>query len=220
MAMDMVKTDSMQVHFSIAGGIACGAGETPRGWSPHVKEVTCPKCKEWIAQRGRKQPMRYVEALETYKPAPGETSLFLGGGITNCPDWQQEVVKMLADTPLVLLNPRRKNFPIGDPDASYHQIEWEFKHLQMATGIMFWFPCETLCPIVLFEYGKWIDKAKSLFVGYHPYYERRNDIDIQTSLARSSQVVHSSLIDVVAEIKVWAIAVQSMWHELGVGIGD
>ena len=31
--------------------------------------------------------MRYVEALETYEPKPGEISLFLAGGITNCYDW-------------------------------------------------------------------------------------------------------------------------------------
>jgi hypothetical protein len=34
-------------------------------------------------------------------------AVFLAGGITGCPDWQAELVRMLADVPVALLNPRR-----------------------------------------------------------------------------------------------------------------
>ena len=51
-------------------------------------------------------------------------SVFLAGGITKCREWQDEVVSALSsdEIPGVLLNPRRKDFPIGDPDAAEKQI--------------------------------------------------------------------------------------------------
>ena len=62
---------------------------------------------------------------------------------------------MLRDTDLTLLNPRRKSFPIDIPGEAFRQISWEFHALRAATEILFWFPCETLCPIVLYELGAW-----------------------------------------------------------------
>ena len=103
--------------------------------------------------------MKYVEAFslehlaEYKKDDANEISLFLGGGITGCSDWQAEMSQLLKDTDLVVLNPRRKIWSINDPEASAKQIEWEYEHLQKANMIMFWFPPETLCPIALFEYG-------------------------------------------------------------------
>ena len=91
--------------------------------------------------------LRYVEALEEYKKQDEKkTVIFMAGGITNCPDWQNEIMWILDGMGmdnLVLLNPRRKNFPIGDPDASYDQIKWEFDNLRAADAILFWFPKET-----------------------------------------------------------------------------
>jgi hypothetical protein len=93
----------------------------------------------------------YVEAPTEYD-GPGP-SLFLAGGISGTHDWQAEVVERLADLPLVLLNPRRRNFPMDGPSAAEGQIAWEFRHLRRATAVLFWFPPETLCPIALFELG-------------------------------------------------------------------
>jgi len=92
--------------------------------------------------------MHYVEALQTYDG--NEASLFLAGGISGCPDWQKEIIEKLKDLPLVLFNPRRASFPIEDKDAARAQIEWEHIHLRKASAISFWFPCETLNPIVLY----------------------------------------------------------------------
>jgi hypothetical protein len=64
-------------------------------------------------------------------------SLFLAGGITGCPDWQRQLRDELADTALTLLNPRRTQFPIGDPRAAPVQIEWEHRHLRRATAILY-----------------------------------------------------------------------------------
>lgn len=99
--------------------------------------------------------MQYLEAIDVLPAARWqEPTLFLGGGITNCANWQQEMCQLLNDTNLTVLNPRRKHFPMDDPSAAEEQIVWEFNHMGLAKAIMFWFSHETLCPITLFEYGK------------------------------------------------------------------
>jgi len=134
--------------------------------------------------------VRYIESPETYR-VKGEKSLFLAGGITNCPDWQWRMKIALKDTVIVLLNPRREDFPIGDPSAAEAQIKWEYEHLRKASMILFWFPKETLCPIVLYELGAWSMTSKILFVGVHPNYKRKQDVEIQTKLARPEvQIVY------------------------------
>ena len=153
--------------------------------------------------------MKYVEAFSLehashYRPEPGERSLFLGGGITGCFDWQAEVVRLLRNTDLVVINPRRKNWPMGDPDATNKQIEWEYDHLQRANMIMFWFAPETLCPITLFEYGKWIVRNKPLFVGCGPQYKRLQDVQVQTALERPFQKVFTDIESVVGSIILYA----------------
>jgi hypothetical protein len=146
--------------------------------------------------------------MSRYLEAPAEftgdgPSLFLACGITSCPDWQADVVRLLADLPIFLLNPRRADFPIHDPSAAQAQIEWEHLHLRRATAILFWFPCETLCPISLYELGAWSMIAKPLFVGVHPNYQRRRDVEIQTRLARPDLTVVYSLADLVSQARSW-----------------
>ena len=42
--------------------------------------------------------MRYIECPEVYnKNEETETSIYLAGGITNCPDWQQEILKLVEN---------------------------------------------------------------------------------------------------------------------------
>ncbi len=151
--------------------------------------------------------MEYVEALAEYEPG-GLPTVFLGGGITGCPDWQREVVGLLADLPVVLLNPRRALFPIGDPTAAPQQIEWEFRHLRKADAILFWFPEEALCPISLYELGAWsvyrdARGPRPLFVGVHPGYPRRQDIEIQTRLVRPDIPVVHRLADLADCVRCW-----------------
>lgn len=153
--------------------------------------------------------MKYIEAPE--KHYTGEISIFLAGGITNCPDWQKEMVELLKDLDIVIFNPRRENFPIGEKTAAYEQIEWEFEFLDRVDMILFWFSRGSLNPIVLFEYGKWLMNTrtkglgiyKPIFVGIDPEYERRADVEIQTNLENTyigSRIVYS-LKDLANQIK-------------------
>jgi hypothetical protein len=146
--------------------------------------------------------MKYVEALDQYEPG-SLPAMFLAGGISGCPDWQREVVGLLRDEPVVLLNPRRASFPIGDPEAGLQQIEWEHRHLRKVVAILFWFPQETLCPIALYELGAWSMTAKPLFVGTHPNYPRRLDVEVQTHLARPDIRVVDNLADLAGQVRCW-----------------
>jgi len=146
--------------------------------------------------------MIYVEAPERITWCrPGSKFLFLAGGITGCPDWQQEMRQRLEGTDWILLNPRRADFPIGDPNAALEQITWEYEYLRRATAILFWFPCETICPIVLYELGAWSMTFKPLYVGVHPNYSRRQDVEIQTKLERPDVVIVYSLDDLAAAVR-------------------
>ncbi len=148
--------------------------------------------------------MKYLEATTEYsKTVENEKSLFLGGGITNCPDWQSELIGLLKEDDLVLLNPRRANFPMGDPNASKEQIKWEYRHLRKADAIMFWFPKETLCPIVLYELGAHSMTNKPLFIGVHSDYARKLDVEIQTILVRPEIEIVYDLDSLSEQIKKW-----------------
>lgn len=144
--------------------------------------------------------MKYVESPNNYQPQLQDRSLYLAGGITGCPDWQQEIVHLLKATDLFLLNPRRKHFPIDDPTAAEFQIKWEHKHLRMADEILFWFPRETLCPIALYELGAWSMTDVPMYVGVHPNYQRRMDIEIQTKLTRPNIKIVYSLYDLAIQV--------------------
>lgn len=132
-----------------------------------------------------------------------EPVLFLAGGITGCYRWQNAAKDRLRESPGMLLNPRRENFPINDPDATKEQISWEFQALRIANGILFWFPKETLCPIVLFELGSALERQQDLFVGCHPAYTRKRDVEIQVSLRRSEIQVRDDLRDVLEDVVRW-----------------
>ena len=129
-------------------------------------------------------------------------TVFLAGGITGCPDWQSAIRTMLDD--VIIFNPRRKDFPIGDPDAALEQIKWEHDHLRLVDAILFWFPCETLCPIVLYELGAWSMAKKPIFVGAHPDYKRRQDVEIQTKLVRPGVEIAYSVQELAYNVNYWA----------------
>jgi hypothetical protein len=147
--------------------------------------------------------MTYVEAPTEY--AGGDRpSVFLAGGISGTGNWQQDVVALLADTDLVVLNPRRRKFPVDDPSAAEGQIRWEFRHLRRATARAFWFPSATLCPIALYELGAWSAVPGPLFIGVDPAYARRADVEIQTRLVRPEVAVVYSVEALAAQVLDWS----------------
>lgn len=139
--------------------------------------------------------MNVIEAPNSY---PEHADLFLGGGISNCPDWQTEVIGMLSEYDGTVLNPRRT----GDftEDIAVEQIKWEYDALRSVDTVLFWFPEETLCPITLFELGVFTQRPQTrLVVGTHPNYARRLDVVTQLELARPDVAVQSTLEGLVGQ---------------------
>lgn len=159
--------------------------------------------------------MKYVECPEISQPTKNLCqqclhkdfllmSIFMGGGITDCPDWQKEMCDLLKDDDVILLNPRRKEFDVTNPDITTEQIRWEFDHLHKADAIMFWFPKETLCPIALYELGFWNSRrGKKLFIGCDPEYKRLKDVVTQTRLSNPMADIVYSLSHLANKVKEW-----------------
>ena len=147
---------------------------------------------------------RYFEFPETSQEADVQ-SLFIGGGISNCPDWQKPIVTRLGDScaKLIFFNPRRAVFDITEAKDSIPQIQWEHQNLKKSSAILFWFPKETLCPITLYELGAWSMTQKKLFVGVHPDYARKVDVYEQTRLARPDITVVDDLDKLAQQVEEW-----------------
>ncbi|MFI9311479.1 nucleoside 2-deoxyribosyltransferase domain-containing protein [Streptomyces triculaminicus] len=148
---------------------------------------------------GHHQPSadQYIRSPHSY--GGSRLAAFLAGGITGCPDWQTRAALQLraAGVTATILNPRRADFPEGDPAAAREQIGWEYEHLHRADVVLFWFCAETPQPIALYELGAHAARSATIVVGAHPQYARRLDVVEQLRHARLDVEVHGSLTDTV-----------------------
>jgi len=161
--------------------------------------------------------MKIIQAINPAWLPFYEKSIFLAGGITGCPGWQYDMIELLKDTDLTIINPRRNDWPeepkVGENTVNFYkmeverQINWEYNFIEKADEVLFWFPKETLCPITLYELGKVSVGAKKMYIGVHPKYQRKMDVEIQTALIRPkgglripSDIVYS-LEDLANQVK-------------------
>ena len=124
-------------------------------------------------------------------------SVFIAGGISNCPDWQTDMTSLMDTNLYDVVNPRREGgFDITGATAK-EQIEWEHSALSKVDSCIFWFPQETICPISLFECGKLLVIASHhsvrLAIGWHENYARAFDLGIQIGLEQSAKdhIIHA-----------------------------
>lgn len=147
--------------------------------------------------------MKVITAPELYVPQDDHISCFLAGGITNCLDWQSEVIKQLYGFTLgsfepVIFNPRRENFPIEDKSAAVQQIEWEYRLLERCDIFSMYFSSgDSDQPICMYELGRNIlrmqmrypaDWQDRIVISVEDDYRRRQDVLIQTGLATQDQI--------------------------------
>lgn len=128
----------------------------------------------------------------------------MAGGITSCPDWQTELIDKIGNySDLTIFNPRRKEFSIADSDISEEQIKWEFERLKESTVISVWFSSGSLNPIVLYELGTWVNARPEIpaFIGIDEEYTRKQDVRIQTRLARPEIEIVNSLGSLAMQVK-------------------
>ena len=133
-----------------------------------------------------------IEAPSSYDLADfpeDAVTVFLAGGITNCLDWQSEVIQKLyvydkkySLGNLFVFNPRRKNFPINKKEAR-KQIEWEFNAIKNSDIFSMWF-CNAFSdqPICMYELGRNLCLNNFVVLGVEPGYKREQDVHIQTRL--------------------------------------
>ena len=144
--------------------------------------------------------MRVIEAPCYYEPFDKDVSVFLAGGITNCRDWQWEAIKKIEDNhsydSLVILNPRRDNFPMNNKLAGYQQILWEFEMIEKCDIFsMYFVSSDSDQPICMYELGRNISEIKNEYMGTWGHriivsvekgYKREQDVLIQTRLATNN----------------------------------
>ena len=129
---------------------------------------------------------------------PKFPSVFLAGGITNCKEWQKEVIKELEYCDISLFNPRQEHFDVSDKSASYKQILWEFERLEkMDIFSMYFCNDNSDQPICMYELGRNIirmqnrfpnDWEKRIVVSVEDGYKRKADVLIQTELATGGKI--------------------------------
>ena len=140
--------------------------------------------------------VRVVTAPDPWVNAgPGAVAVFLAGGIQNCSLWQWDAIALLREIPhlgeVVVYNPRREDFPMGDPNAARQQIGWEFQMLERAHVFSMWFAASKVSddPICMYEMGRHLAlrlrdrQAHLVALGVEPGYRRERDVAIQVELA-------------------------------------
>lgn len=149
--------------------------------------------------------IKVLTATERTEFKPNSIKVFLAGGIQKCPMWQDRVIEnmlsvpMTSDIDIYLINPRRKNFPINDPNAAEEQIKWEFDMLEQCDIFSMYFAntLESDQPICFYELGRNIERMKQRFPKDWMYrivvtcetgFRRWKDVDIQTDLATDDEV--------------------------------
>lgn len=145
--------------------------------------------------------MQYIEAPHNVNIFHSKKSVFLGGGISGCYNWQTPltagIYAKMGSKPFTVVNPKRNNFDLNKKEESSIQIKWEYKYLRLCAINLFWFPKETLCPITLFELGSALERMKSkgtqILIGVEPGYARAFDIEEQVNLAFCNDRIATTL---------------------------
>lgn len=137
----------------------------------------------------------------------GDRTLFLAGGISGCGDWQRDIIEVLKKEDITILNPRREGtIDRKDAKISGEQITWERWHLINAKEILFWFPPSSVCPIALFELGGALERQtdavrQNIYLGIHPSYDRKLDIEIQIKNISPHVKISKSLDHLALRVK-------------------
>jgi hypothetical protein len=145
----------------------------------------------------------YVEAPSRPDLPAGIRKLFVGGAIPGSTDWQALVTRQVqaSGQRVALFNPRRADFPVGDPAAQAEQVAWEHEHLHAADVSMFWFPAMPVgsqpAPTTIAELFEAIGEGRPLAVGASPWFPRREILEDQLALHPHVDL-HRSLDDTVA----------------------
>jgi hypothetical protein len=122
------------------------------------------------------QPPASLSPLDSSPP-----SVFLAGSIEmdDAPRWQDQLIAALADTELVVLNPRREAWNVEweqrigcEPFRT--QVEWELEGLERADVVCFYFAPATKSPISLLELGLLARSGRAIVCCPEGFWRRGN----------------------------------------------
>lgn len=138
---------------------------------------------------------------ETGFKTSGMIKIFMGGGIGECPNWQEDMIKLLdkhcmSPSKIHLFNPRWEY-----KWTSLQQIEWEYNKLKESDIIIMWFSRGGQNRIVFYELGMWVNSTNAkAFIGIDPKFDRSEDVVIQTHLARPELTIYTNLEDLARAV--------------------
>ena len=170
--------------------------------SPHLKVVRSldelsDQIKSWLAE-----PTSIENPAPTLPAIPNDR-FFIAGGIKGCPDWQSELSEKISQIGQNVYNPRKADFTIASDSSYGSEVYRNHQVLMDSEAISFWFPKESINPVVLYELGIASMTSKKLFVGVDPEYFRSTDVEIQTSLVRPDVKIAYSLDSLAQQISDW-----------------
>lgn len=160
--------------------------------------------------------MRLIKAPEEFEYNSNDVKVFLAGGIMGCEEWQSKVAEELQNEPddLILIDPRRDKFDMGDERAKIRQISWEFKMLENCDIFSMYFcGSESVQPICMYELGRNIVRMQNRFptsdewghriiITADPKYKRYKDVFIQGNLATGMLIyINESLDEHIYQIR-------------------
>ncbi|AUY53067.1 nucleoside 2-deoxyribosyltransferase domain-containing protein [Streptomyces sp. CB01881] len=153
--------------------------------------------------------LRVVGSLEEVPSARDALTVFLAGGMRNCPDWRQWAIEALADQwhragadrPVTVFSPSRV---VSARAFSHELVRWEHDALRTSDVVLFWFPRGNEKapeqPIALYELGVAAATYKPIAVGTEPGYVRRDDVGAQLRLIRPGLPVRCDLSSTVGDV--------------------
>jgi Nucleoside 2-deoxyribosyltransferase like len=163
-----------------------------------MRLITCP---EEFTPRNNPTQLQLATKLLSLLLDP---IIFIAGDIVGCPNWQKELASRFDHhKQLYLLNPRTPKFDSNNSDMYSHQIEWEQFYFTASDAVLFWFCWETSGSRALYQLGTAVASGKTIFVGCHPGYTGRNELQKQLSLARPTLTMHSDFTDLVTNVEQW-----------------
>jgi hypothetical protein len=151
------------------------------------------------------QPPASLSLLDSRPP-----SVFLAGSIEmdGAPRWQDELIAALADTDLVVLNPRRDAWNAEweqrmSCEPFRTQVEWELEGLERASVVCFYFAPATKSPISLLELGLLARSGRAIVCCPEGFWRRGN---VEIVCARYG-------IELVEDLSALAERLRSWWKD-------
>lgn len=151
-----------------------------------------------------------IEAPHAWQAEEGQRSVFLAGGIVNCPNWQANAIAAIGDyyPDALILNPRRSYFDVSDPRQTDIQMEWEVTNLRKVDVALFWYAdADEAQAGVAHELGFIGESDQDFVIGVDPRFSRRHLVHAQLRYTwahredRRYTIVHESLSDTIAALK-------------------